>query len=30
MHPIIEVINGVPRHPLYRMKVPVNFVMNPG
>ena len=30
MQPIIEVINGVPRHPLYRMKVPVNFVMNPG
>lgn len=30
MQPIIEVINGVPRHPSYRMKVPVNFVMNPG
>lgn len=30
MQPIIEVINGVPRHPSYRMKKPVNFVMNPG
>lgn len=30
MQPIIEVINGVPRHPSYRMKEPVNFVMNPG
>ena len=30
MQPIIEVINGVPRHPSYRMKAPVNFVMNPG
>ena len=30
MQPIIEVINGVTRHPSYRMKVPVNFVMNPG
>ena len=30
MQPIIEVINGVTRHPSYRMKEPVNFVMNPG
>ena len=30
MQPIIEVNNGVPRHPSYRMKEPVNFVMNPG
>ena len=30
MQPIIEVINGVPRHPSYRMKEPVNFAMNPG
>lgn len=30
MQPIIEVINGIPRHPSYRMKEPVNFVMNPG
>ena len=30
MQSIIEVINGVPRHPSYRMKEPVNFVMNRG
>ena len=30
MQPIIEVFNGVPRHPSYRMNDPVNFVMNPG
>ena len=30
MEPIIEIINGVPRHPSYRMNEPVNFVMNPG
>ena len=30
MQTVIEVINGVPRHPLYRMKEPVNFVMNVG
>ena len=27
MKPIIEIQNGVPRHPLYRMKEPVNFCM---
>lgn len=27
MKPIIEIINGVPRHPQYRMKEPVNFRM---
>ena len=30
MEPIIEIINGIPRHPSYRMNEPVNFVMNPG
>ena len=30
MQSIIEVINGVPRHPSYRMKEPVNFDMNRG
>ena len=30
MQPIIEVFNGVPRHPSYRMNDPVDFVMNPG
>lgn len=30
MQTVIEVMNGVPRHPLYRMKEPVNFVMNVG
>ena len=30
MHPIIEIVNGVPRHPLYRMKEPVNLVMEKG
>ncbi len=30
MQTIIEVWNGVPRHPSYRMKEPVNFVMNAG
>lgn len=30
MQSIIEVINGVPRHPSYRMKEPVNFVMKRG
>ena len=30
MKPIIQVINGVPRHPSYRMKEPVNFVMEQG
>ena len=30
MKPIIQVTNGVPRHPSYRMKEPVNFVMEQG
>ena len=30
MQPIIEVFNGVPRHPSYRMNDPDDFVMNPG
>ena len=30
MQPIIEITNGVPRHPLYRMKEPVNFCMERG
>lgn len=30
MQPIIEIVNGVPRHPLYRMKEPVNFRMEEG
>lgn len=30
MLPLIEINNGVPRHPLYRMKEPVNFCMLPG
>ena len=28
--PLIEIIDGVPRHPMYRMKLPVNFCMMPG
>ena len=30
MQPVIEIENGVPRHPLYRMKEPVNFRMERG
>lgn len=30
MHPIIYVKEGVPRHPLYRMKEPVNLSVNKG
>ena len=30
MQPVIEIVNGVPRHPLYRMKEPVNFRMEKG
>ena len=30
MQPIIEIVNGVTRHPLYRMKEPVNFRMEAG
>ena len=30
MLPLIEINNGVPRHPKYRMKEPVNFCMLPG
>ena len=30
MIPLIEINNGVPRHPQYRMKEPVNFCMMPG
>ena len=30
MKPLIEINNGVPRHPQYRMKEPVNFCMMPG
>ena len=30
MNPLIEINNGVPRHPQYRMKEPVNFCMMPG
>lgn len=30
MQPVIEIVNGVPRHPLYRMKEPVNFRMERG
>jgi len=30
MQAVIEIINGVPRHPSYRMKEPVNFRMEPG
>ena len=30
MQAVIEIKNGVPRHPLYRMDAPVNFVMEPG
>ena len=28
MNPVIYIENGVPRHPLYRMNEPVNFVLN--
>ena len=30
MQAVIEIKNGVPRHPQYRMDAPVNFVMEPG
>ena len=30
MQAVINVKNGVPRHPSYRMKEPVNFTMNVG
>ena len=30
MHNIIEIINGVPRHPLYRFQQPVNFTAADG
>lgn len=30
MEAVIEIENGVPRHPSYRMKEPVNFRMEPG
>lgn len=30
MQPIIEIVQGVPRHPLYRMKEPVDFRMEKG
>ncbi len=30
MIPLIDIKNGVPRHPQYRMKEPVNFCMMPG
>ena len=30
MQPVIEICDGVPRHPLHRMKEPVNFVMEKG
>ena len=30
MNPLIEINNGVPRHPQYRMKEPVNFCLMPG
>ena len=30
MKPLIEINKGVPRHPQYRMKEPVNFCMMPG
>lgn len=30
MKPTIEIVNGVPRHPLYRMKKPVDFRMEQG
>ena len=30
MQAVIEIKNGVPRHPQYRMDTPVNFVMEPG
>lgn len=30
MQPTIEIVNGVPRHPSYRMKEPINFRMEKG
>ena len=27
MQQVIEIINGIPRHPLYRMNEPLNFSM---
>ena len=30
MQPIIEIQNGIPRHPQYRMKEPVNFILEKG
>ena len=30
MQPTIEIVNGVPRHPTYRMKEPINFRMEKG
>lgn len=30
MQPIIKIQNGIPRHPQYRMKEPVNFILEKG
>ena len=30
MHSIIEIVNGVARNPVYRMKEPVNLTINDG
>ena len=30
MHNIIEIVNGIPRHPLYRFRQPVNFTAAEG
>ena len=27
---IVEIVNGVARHPLYRMREPINFVLHEG
>ena len=30
MQPVIHIKDGIPRHPLYRMKHPVNLTINKG
>ena len=30
MQPVIHIKDGIPRHPLYRMKQPVNLTINRG